>query len=943
MPSRSMTQETVWETVDRERFSVFIRDLSQSVNTNLKHMIEDSEKSLPNPPRNNSKKKKKLSKKEQIIMQNTQRLHQKHVDRDKQTIRYLLDNFQPKTPYEGFIKLHTKEAKQEYKVRLLDLYWNHKHRKKYIHHIINLCYHLKRDELSLTQQETLDMIRNKLRKYDLKSYMLDKMGHLLPPLNFWDHERKLDEWQKDVIARIRNRESILVKAPTSAGKTFVAMSTGVLHQKVLYVCPAKPVAYQVGSAFVKMGYRVHYLVNNHCENSYDKQTNIFVGVPETIEECLPKIGLKYDYAVFDEIHTLDDPNTGLSYENLIKLLDCPCLALSATIGNIEFLRDMFQKYHSHPIHYVEYTTRFINQQRWVYDSDNTSLRKLHPIVSLDTDSPESFLSITMTASDCSKLYTILSETFEDNSETEDIIEKLDPDEYFPEDRLLTLDDVKQWESSLKQTVVDLTVSNKSKIQEIQNGCQKEYPIKDTLEDLVPLLQTCQTKDLLPMLYFHTHEDTVKEIYLHLDESLRNKEMEKYPYHYHILEQKESYYQEYLKKRDVFEGNIKIKGSKDAMTDKQAKLERYDREQKMHYMMKVRHLYEWCIHQCDKHEVLETTIRLQKEHLKRDKERFTQNPDFRSQDVFQKHPEFCFVRGDPMSGDEIRNIKRNLRNSTGQTLDYTHPLFQLLKRGIGVYLHSFPDEYNRVVQTLLSQKKLGVVLSDKTLCLGIDLPIRTVAFSGYKQPDYTTSDYLQMSGRAGRRGHDNQGNIIFHHVSNYKQLMRGELPQLKGSSQQIHVGYNALQQLLPDANLQHIHTSRINLETNPLLNQIVDYTDNRYTRLEWLCRNYENGHAFISQLHKLEKQVFRQSEHEREEWLLSYLISQLGHSDRLINVLKTNRIDRDQTQTLQELHTLGECMRHMIRNLNQIQCKLTITHLQHLFQKIRTIVTKYRFE
>jgi hypothetical protein len=940
-----MTQDTVWETVDRERFSVFIRDLSQSVNSNLKHMIEDSEKNTIQKPvvPNKQTKKKKLSKKEQIILQNTQRLQQKYVERDIKTIDYLIQNFQPKNPYEGFSRLHTTEAKQEYKVRLLDMYWNHKHRKKYIHHIINLCYHLNVDDLSSSQKSTVESIRKRLDKYDLKSHMLDKMGHLLPPLNFWDQQRTLDEWQKDVIEKIRNKQSVLVKAPTSAGKTFVAMSTGVIHQKVLYVCPAKPVAYQVGAAFVKMGYRVHYLVNNHCEHSYDKQTNIFVGVPDTIEECLPKIGLSYDYVVFDEIHTLDDPKTGLSYENLIKLLQCPCLALSATIGNIEFLKEMFGQYHSHPIHYVEYTTRFINQQRWVYDSKDTSLHKLHPIVSLDTDNPESFMSITMTASDCSKLYTVLSETFEDDSDTEEILERLDPDEYFPEDRLLTLDDVKRWELSLKQTIVDLTLTHKSKIQEIQTGCQKEYPIKDTLEDLVPLLQTCQTKDLLPMLYFHTDEETVKEIYLHLEESLRKCEIEKYPYHYHILEQKESYYQEYLKKREVFEGNIKVKGSKDAMTDKQAKLERYDREQKMQYVIKVRHLYDWCIHQCDKHEVSDAMIYSQKKLLKRDKERFTQSPDFRSQDVFQKHPEFCFVRGDPMSGDEIRTIRRNLRNSTGQKLEYTHPLFQLLKRGIGVYLHSFPDEYNRVVQTLLSQKKLGVVLSDKTLCLGIDLPIRTVAFSGYKQPDYTTSDYLQMSGRAGRRGHDNQGNIVFHHVSNYKRLMRGELPQLKGSSQPIHTGYNALQQLLPDANLQHIHTSRINQDTNPLNNQIVDYTDNRYTRLEWFCRNYEKGHIFVSQLHKLEKQVFRQSEHEREEWLLSYLISQLGHSDKLLGVLKTNRIDRDQTKTLQELYTLGECMRQMIRNLNQIQSKLTITHLQNLFQKIRTVVTKYRFE
>ena len=78
----------------------------------------------------------------------------------------------------------------------------------------------------------------------------------------------------------------------------------------------------------------------------------------------------------------------------------------------------------------------------------------------------------------------------------------------------------------------------------------------------------------------------------------------------------------------------------------------------------------------------------------------------------------------------------------------------------------PDRYNWIVQRLISEKKLGVVITDRTLCLGIDLPIRTTILSGYKDTKYTINDYLQMSGRAGRRGHDNQGNIIFHGVHNY---------------------------------------------------------------------------------------------------------------------------------------------------------------------------------
>ena len=62
------------------------------------------------------------------------------------------------------------------------------------------------------------------------------------------------------------KESVLVKAPTSAGKSFIA--TGIIHKKIIYVCPAKPVAYQVGSHFILMD-KVHYLVDDLCLQSFD--------------------------------------------------------------------------------------------------------------------------------------------------------------------------------------------------------------------------------------------------------------------------------------------------------------------------------------------------------------------------------------------------------------------------------------------------------------------------------------------------------------------------------------------------------------------------------------------------------------------------------------------------------------------------------------------------
>ena len=111
------------------------------------------------------------------------------------------------------------------------------------------------------------------------------------------------------------------------------------YKKILYVCPAEPVVYQVGSQFQKLNYKVHYLVEDLSTDSYNTKCNVFVGTPEYIEEYLYKIGTDFDYAVLDEIHTIDD-----KYENIIKLLNCNYLALSATVSNLNNIIDIFSKF-----------------------------------------------------------------------------------------------------------------------------------------------------------------------------------------------------------------------------------------------------------------------------------------------------------------------------------------------------------------------------------------------------------------------------------------------------------------------------------------------------------------------------------------------------------------------------------------------------------------------
>ena len=62
--------------------------------------------------------------------------------------------------------------------------------------------------------------------------------------------------------------------------------------------------------------------------------------------------------------------------------------------------------------------------------------------------------------------------------------------------------------------------------------------------------------------------------------------------------------------------------------------------------------------------------------------------------------------------------------------------------------------------LVSLGKLGVVISDNSLAFGVNMPFRTCIFCGEMEGRLTPLMAQQMSGRAGRRGLDTQGNLIY---------------------------------------------------------------------------------------------------------------------------------------------------------------------------------------
>jgi len=920
-----------WQNIDVNDFRIFIRDLSIDINTNLKHNIEDLDKKIET-----SKKKSKHKKKKDIIIENQEKIrHRKNIDDDTKMIEYIFKHIDEDNVYSNFEKLKTNEGKQQFKFKILQFFikLQKKGKKDYLKHILNLYYNLKNDNQYLIKNEEylkmIEKLDKKFNEYDCKSYMLKEMGNLLSPLNFWDKSGfNFEDWQLTTISHIRENKSIIIRAPTSSGKSLIAMSAGIIHNRILYVCPAKPVAYQVGANFIKMGFKVHFLIDNINNYSYDKNTRVFIGTPDIIEHSLPTLNIHYDYCVFDEIHNIDDYNYGKKYENIIKLISSNFIALSATIESIDILKNFFTKIHpTKKIEYIEYNKRFINQQKYTYL--NNKLKKVHPITCYNKDNPELIYNIPFTPNDCYTLYEKMYETFEDDAE--EIIDNLDPDTYFKDDKLLTLDDSKNYENFIKKEFIHLQKNYDSKTDKIIQSFEiNDTPIDNDLTNIIPFFKECEKKNMFPLLYFHTQEDKSKEIFTYIYNELHNKEKAEWPFYYEILEKKNEFYKDYLKKRKIYEESIKIK-TKDAVSEKQSKMKEYDSNQKSKFIENICNMYQQYLNK-------DITKNVSK-NLRREMKEFIHNPDFREQDIYKKHPDYCFVSGEPMSGDEIKSIRKEIKKSSGITIEYENPIFQLLKRGIGIYVNSMPDSYNWILQKLLSQKKLAIVISDRTLCLGIDLPIRSVALSGYKEPNYTISDILQMAGRAGRRGHDTEGNIIFHNIQNFKDLLTGELPKLKGSISSTNISYNVIQNF-HKVNLENLEWS-LNNNSQSLIRKNINH-ERKGNLLLWSLRNYKNSETIITSLNQWENQLKDIPNDDRKRYLYDKLCEyyQINNKDEIYISIYQNKYNYEIHKD--EYINLGELLRNLSNYLdNRYQlCKI---HSTELFEKFKILLNKQQTE
>jgi len=134
------------------------------------------------------------------------------------------------------------------------------------------------------------------------------------------------------------------------------------------------------------------------------------------------------------------------------------------------------------------------------------------------------------------------------------------------------------------------------------------------------------------------------------------------------------------------------------------------------------------------------------------------------------------------------------------------LRELLSRGVAVHHGGLLPIVKEIVEILFAKTLVKVLFATETFAMGLNLPTRTVVFSGYRKHDgrefrnLLPGEYTQMAGRAGRRGLDTVGSVIIvtsgkteaPPASELRQMILGDPTKLRS---QFRLTYNMILNLL----------------------------------------------------------------------------------------------------------------------------------------------------
>ena len=642
------------------------------------------------------------------------------------------------------------------------------------------------------------------KSFDVHELQFIKLHRFMPPLGKTGFV-KLDDFQLETVHAIDSGYDCIVSAPTSSGKSVLS---GYLltksYKRILIIVPTTPLAWQLDAYATKV-YGDDIPIVTKSYKSIPKRDemielimrrNGLVGTSDAVLDLLPlliKNGVNFDAIIVDEVHMLGNSDCS-DMELVLKYLmgrenKPQLLCLSATIGNIDYLKNWIETISDNRsvVKIINCDKRFFNLQKFYYEINDKSetgglTNRIHPLtmVSVDEFKDKSILE--------KNLYPTPPDTWHLYEKVKNInldLGNKDPYVKYDKKHCITLDESNELFNDLIKLLVD-NISDQRVIDLLNKFSDNSFG--RTNPRPIDIAFTLKKESKCPCLFFVRDTAKCKRLAKKLSDDVIEMQDKKYP----------NYYKEKMKKIKSNKGYLK------KMDKKASSQKNYG-------------------HDFDK--------KKKKEMMKEDK-----NVDDNYEEVSLNEPHHDFILNNQQKFREVNveewaNSLNKYFRKEGDNYNY---VIDLLWRGIGVYATGLPDPYLRLVQKLSSQGDLALVISDKQLVFGVSMPFRSVVI--YDDDELDPLWVKQMEGRAGRRGLDKEGCVIYAGFSwnRIKELCVSKIPDIENSDTRVYTLDHAIQ-LSGDDNWNRV-------KVNNFSNEVSDEESLEHYRD--ISDNLSNGWNFV---------------------------------------------------------------------------------------------------
>uniref|UniRef100_A0A8D2JCL2 DExD/H-box helicase 60 n=1 Tax=Varanus komodoensis TaxID=61221 RepID=A0A8D2JCL2_VARKO len=584
-------------------------------------------------------------------------------------------------------------------------------------------------------------------------FQLKCMGHYLIREEREDPDPRVkhfipDTWQRELLDIVDNKESAVIVAATSSGKTYASYycMEKILSEDnegvVVYVAPTKALVNQVSAVIYNRFNKVLPAGLSLCgvftrDYRHDAlNSQILVTVPQCLEILLlsphrQAWAEKIRYVIFDEVHCLGGEIGAEVWEHLLVMIRCPFLALSATISNPKHLVEWLQSVkrywqytesvlaqdpglsttvkkrakvtrssQSYKVKLVQYGERYNDLEKYVCSPSGGDfmIHHYHPCAALTLDHLERYgfpLDLSLSPRETVMLYDAMVNAWTNWPRANE----LDPEEFLKDKVVITKADARNYEKEMKEEL------------KMWIKCGNSDKAKKVLSLLKPrptqFIQMIERLWYVQMLWITT-----------------------------------------LMMKDYWPCCLGLLGCKDGwigVADNKSILLYSDFKR---------------THKEDQKMVWEAELGILKTLL----------------DKISKIPADCTYANEKAIDneflDQIFHRARFLRKHS--------MLKKLALRGIGYHHASVEQKGRQMVEMLFRKGFIQVVTATGTLALGVNMPCKSVVF--VRNSVYLDAlNYRQMSGRAGRRGQDLLGNVYFYDIPlpKIEKLIKSNVPELRG--------------------------------------------------------------------------------------------------------------------------------------------------------------------